>query len=316
MGIRDNMGIIIEPVASRHRMKAVCFLVAGTSHDTVAQTKAQLVYNQIQWGNWPWHLWWARNWTHCFAAALLFESPGRTGMLMLSPPDAPGVQAGPLADLAAALSGHGLGGGLSMVQALLEQDEVQAVGVLSQAGFRPLAKLIYMRMKIPGPPFQAPPAGVTLIPFEQVGVETLAKVILSTYQHSLDCAALEGVRRIEDIIEGHKHSGLYRPHSWWIACVNDQLAGCVLVNDSSSGEAAEIVYLGVSEPFRGRGLGKTMIRYAACDAWRRDIFALTLAVDAANVYALQLYRAMGFTEVNKKLAYMIAGAKEEKRSQP
>ncbi|RPI60657.1 MAG: GNAT family N-acetyltransferase, partial [Planctomycetaceae bacterium] len=146
--------------------------------------------------------------------------------------------------------------------------------------------------------------------YGQYNEEELASVIAQTYQQSLDCRGLAGVRKLSDVIVSHKTSGLFRPQAWWIATSQGRPAGCILINDYIQADSADVVYLGVTPEFRGRGLAAVMLNMAGRFAIKRGMGNLTLAVDSANTYAYKVYLTTGFQETTRRQAYAMIGQKK------
>jgi len=297
----------IEPVGRRHEREAIRFVVGGGRRDALTEARAEVLRDAVGLrGPGAVRLWWARHRRKCAAAAMIIESPGKTGMLLHSPAAATGVDGEALRDLLSAISADALAGGLSMVQSLLEAAAEADVATIRAAGFQPLAELIYLRRALTRP--AAPPAQEQLafLAFRSAGEfreGELAEVISSTYEGSLDCPALSAVREVDDVIKGHKHTGVFSPECWWIADRGGDPAGCILVNDSTAGASVEVVYMGVAPAHRGRGLGRAMIRHAAEVERQRGRKSMTLAVDSRNAYAMAVYKAEGFQETDRRLAH-------------
>jgi len=147
--------------------------------------------------------------------------------------------------------------------------------------------------------------------------EELIGVIHATYENSLDCPLLKGLRSGEDIIAAHKSSGKYTPNAWWLADTPDgEPAGCLLVNDQPREKAANIVYLGVTTPHRGKGLGRKMTQHAIAITRRRNLLSLTLAVDSQNIYAVNIYESEGFVKTTQRIAHVFTGQTPKSRSSP
>lgn len=304
-------GYKIEPVPNRKAPQALRFLVAGDRRDELVQAQAQTLERQTQAGRSDNAcLWWARTWRGVLAAAMVYRNVGRTGMLFASPADAPGVNVEALAELERRVGTHMLQTGLSMVQTLLPPEAVADKTVLTRAGFARLARLTYMAWNLTRAGELAPaPPELEMRPLAQSSEAQLAEVILASYRQSLDCPAMEGVRRIEDVIAGHKAAGVYHPESWWIAIWCGQAAACLLLNENPTTGAADVVYLGVAPEFRGKGLGRTMLSHAARDAIRRGYGTMTLAVDADNRFAVALYESAGFRALHSREAFVMLGPK-------
>jgi len=212
-----------------------------------------------------------------------------------------------LASLARRTGQDALRSGLSVVQALLLPDAAPDVAMLESAGYRRLAELIYMRLNLASAPAPRDDPELTWRDYQQFEPAELAEVITATYEGSLDCPALCGLRRASDAIAGHKATGIFRPQTWWIVEQNGRPAGCALLNDSKTDGVCELVYLGVVPSFRGRGLGRTMLRRAASEARASGRIAMTLAVDSHNIYARRLYDGEGFRVTGRRFAYAMFG---------
>jgi GNAT superfamily N-acetyltransferase len=227
-----------------------------------------------------------------------------SALLLHSPAEAPGVDRQALACVTKAAALHGLQEGAMLVQVMVEDGNDADLAMVQAAGFSFLARLVHMRLNPAGSARSEPP-GLRWRSAEQFSQAELGRVITATYEGSLDCPLLAGVRSIEDVIACHKASGVFRPQSWWLVDVDGAAAGCVLMNDSSTRNSAEIVYLGVIPCFRGRGLGRQMLRHAADDARARHLESIELAVDDQNVYALRVYASEGYRVTRRQRAYVM-----------
>jgi len=304
--------VCIEAVGRRGRAAALRFVVGGARDGPTVRSQADAMRVMARSrGAQAVRLWWARRKGVPVAAAIVLESPGRTGMLFFCPPDAPGVNRSWLARLVRAISRDAVERGMSMVQALVAPGDRAQLDLLAEGGLRLLAELVYMQRDLVNSPSGAPPAREDLTwrnyRDRQFGEAELADVIAATYASSLDCPMLHGVRQMRDVINGHKHSGAFRPEAWWIvSCKESQdPAGCILVNDAATTMAADVVYVGVVSGFRGRGIGSAMLRRAMSQACQRGRTSLSLAVDAKNVYALNVYHQVGFVETQRRLVQVM-----------
>ncbi len=290
----------IEPVRPEDRARALALVsgdVGGASgHRRAANLERLLAGQQAD----RFRLWWARSLRGPRAAAMTVRYPGRTAMVFFGP--AGGGQ--PLARLLAGLTDATLADGVAFVQAMLPAGDRTDARAVLLAGYVFLAELIYLRRE-PRPAPAAAAGEFQWQRFKEGDEPRLGRIIEETYEGSRDCPGLRGLRRMEDVIAGHKSSGVFRPESWWMPTWQDEAVGCVLVNDAAEEPgAAEVVYLGVRPACRRRGFGTAMLRKAIADAWRRGRGHVNIAVDAANTPALRLYQREGFEETDRRDVYI------------
>ena len=239
-------------------------------------------------------------------AVLPVVSPGRTALL-LSPaalPYGPGgaEAAGALLDAVCAdLAPRGV----QLAQVLLDPSDAASRSLYTAHGFGRVAQLIYLHAA----PRRRAGAAALPPPFRWVGYgpEThalFAATIARTYQQSLDCPSLNGLRDMEDVLEGHKSSGEFDARLWGVLCEGDEPRGVLLLSRMQPAEALELVYLGLTPEARGRGIGDLLMRRALSAAAAERAGRLSLAVDSGNTPALKLYYRHGLQRVGAKEALM------------
>jgi ribosomal protein S18 acetylase RimI-like enzyme len=244
-------------------------------------------------------------------AALPIVSPGHT-MLVLAPPgerlraaDAGEAIAGELLE---AVCGHFSARGVQLAQALLDPSDNAARQLYLARAFRQVAELLYLQADVRRT-FPAPqlPEGFDWLSYSPAAHETFASTIVQTYRDSLDCPGLNGLRDIEDVIVGHKASGVAFDPSWWFVLrERGEPRAVLLLARTAQAETAELVYLGLVPAARGRGLGDVVMRQAlhVVSSSGSSRAGLALAVDAHNAPALRLYHRHGLRRIGSKLAMM------------
>lgn len=143
----------------------------------------------------------------------------------------------------------------------------------------------------------------TRIDVELYGPETaerFARLIELTYQGSLDCTYLNGIRSGDEAIASHKLSGKFDPARWELYSVDGVDAGVILLNDHPDQDAVELVYLGVAPCVRGQGLGRRMLGRGLAQSARRGQAVIFLAVDCENRFANSLYGEFEFAELARR----------------
>ncbi len=186
------------------------------------------------------------------------------------------------------------GKGVCLAMALLESPAGADEPLLGQVGFAPLADLSYMVSTEDHFPRSQPSGPLQLEPDSQVNHDRLVGVIEATYEQTLDCPRLNGVRRTEDVLAGYRATGVYSPENWLIVRHDRRDVGCLILADHPSHGNFELVYMGVMPRYRGKRWGVDITRFAQWRAARTGRQRLVLAVDAANVPAIDMYRSVGF----------------------
>lgn len=184
--------------------------------------------------------------------------------------------------------------GVAFAQAMLPLDAFADALALQTGGFRYLAHLLYLVATRDVFPHAPPESDLLFEAYAPSDHERFVAVLESTYEQSLDCPVLDEMRTTEDTLAGYRATGVFDPRRWLIARHQGRDIGCLVLTDHPDHENWELIYLGVAPSARGRGWGRRIARHAqwlACQAGRQR---LVLAVDAANTYAIETYKASGF----------------------
>jgi len=175
---------------------------------------------------------------------------------------------------------------------------------LGRAGFDRLATFVYMRRPVwPLDHHLLLPAGLRWRDYSPFRRRKFARTIARTYESSLDCPKMAGLRTLRQTLTAHRHTGQFSPRAWWIVLDGRQTLGVSLLNNFQG--RGELVYLGVVPEARRRGIGRTLLCRAILDTAEMGLPQMGLAVDADNLPAVHLYQSMGFKETRRRLAYFI-----------
>jgi GNAT superfamily N-acetyltransferase len=91
----------------------------------------------------------------------------------------------------------------------------------------------------------------------------------------------------------------------WLLAVESEPVGYLAITFGYSieygGRDALLDELFVSEPHRGRGLGRRALEFAAAECRKLGVCALHLEVERANAQAQRLYHAAGFVDHERYL---------------
>lgn len=216
--------------------------------------------------------------------------------------------------LVAAAREAALADGAVLVQALLEEPPEAAVGrAFLDGGFALLTRLKYLEVPVRRVRTSRSEGPWKSVPYDVALESRFSETITRTYRDSLDCPALDGTRTPEDVLAGHKGSGLFTGDGWFLVTDGATDLGVILVNQHMNRSACEIVYMGIVPQYRGRGLGRWLVAEAATVAKRWGIAILTVAVAIENDPAYRLYREAGFREVGQRYAYFATPAEADTR---
>ncbi|MFN0012332.1 MAG: GNAT family N-acetyltransferase [Phycisphaerales bacterium] len=200
--------------------------------------------------------------------------------------------------------------GVVLAQALVGPEEQDQGVAFERAGFLRLAELAYLRRTIARGGRTVPhtlPPGLELVALSDLppaeGKRLLREALSKSYEGTLDCPALCGMRTVDDVIASHHSVGRYDPRWWWIMLCEGQAHGCLLLSHGADPQHCELVYLGLSAVVRGRGLGAELLRTAVARLASASVASeLMCAVDLANVPAMRLYKRAKFRQISSRSA--------------
>ncbi len=248
------------------------------------------------------------------AAVWLQIQPGGVGSLW--PPaivdGEPEATANVLVELATAKAEQA---GVGLIQSLLETDAGREAHWLKQAKFHHAADLLYLVSRCEAFPTSAPNCNLLFEPLADIDqnrgqFSRLAQIVERTYEGTLDCPAVQGVRSMTDVLAGYRAVGEFDPSRWFIVREQNDgqnaLAdvGCLLLTNHPAQKHWELVYMGVAPEARGRGLGVELVRRAQWLAGNSHAERLVLAVDAANRPAISAYSAAGFETWDRRSVFL------------
>jgi ribosomal protein S18 acetylase RimI-like enzyme len=194
---------------------------------------------------------------------------------------------------------------VEMSQALLLDRSSPIAAVLESAGFCYLAELMYLAGESSAIPHGRPDlAGLEFVAYDDSQRGRLIDLLERTYLASHDCAAMNGKRQMDDVLDGYQATGVYRPESWLIVRGDGRDLGVLLLAEEPAAGHFELVYMGVVPEARGHGWGGRIARHALWLAQRAGAERVVLAVDAANGPALAMYDKAGFIVWDRRAAFV------------
>lgn len=196
--------------------------------------------------------------------------------------------------------------GARLGQVLLDADDETTRARLRGFGFVWETSLFFLARALADPvPEDGPPPEWIAETYCAANAARFALLLEATYQGSLDCPWLEGLRTGAEALASHRLSGTFDPDLWKIFIRvgergESEDIGLCLLNDHPDQDALELVYFGVAPEYRGQGLGRALIRDALQRSAARGRAAMFLAVDAQNHYANSVYAQLQFSELARR----------------
>jgi GNAT superfamily N-acetyltransferase len=139
----------------------------------------------------------------------------------------------------------------------------------------------------------SPPSDLEFEPYRESQHDRLAALVARTYENSLDLPILDDLRTPEEVLEGYRHNGVFRPEAWRFVRRAGEDIGCLLLTEHTH-QQWELIYMGLVPHARGGGLGRAITSFAQTLVRGFGGSQLLLAVDAANAPALAAYGRTGF----------------------
>jgi ribosomal protein S18 acetylase RimI-like enzyme len=195
--------------------------------------------------------------------------------------------------------------GAKLGQSLLAPTEVALAAPLERNGFAHVTTLWYMRhdLKLPFALVRADDR-LTYRCYADGDPDLFHETLLRTYEGTLDCPEVSGVRSLEEVLEGHRAQGAHDPRRWWLALDGGRPVGVLLLTALPEQEAWEVAYVGVVPEARRHGWGRELLHKALRAAHASEAGHLALSVDARNRPAWQLYLDLDFEAYDCREVYL------------
>jgi ribosomal protein S18 acetylase RimI-like enzyme len=204
-------------------------------------------------------------------------------------------------------------GRVCLAQALPEPHETWAVEAFVDAGFIHVGDLAYLRRTLDSRRSRqqrvqpAWPAGIAVRQVAGLDADhpdrpLLVEALERSYEATLDCPELCGLRQTADVLESHRATGVWNPALWWLIFWQGQPHGCMLFNECPDQHSVELVYLGLSPQLRGKRIGSSLLALGLSQLAGLGAGEVACAVDRRNGPALRLYERAGFREFTGRVA--------------
>jgi mycothiol synthase len=252
----------------------------------------------------PEGVWVARRGSQLVGALVCLPLPGASGLIWPAQVSA-GMDATEIEDQLTKRACAWLRGcGAKLAQALLTDEENHMAPPLERNGFSHVTSLWYLRCDcIRSPESFLSREGLTYQPWTTAQA-VFQETLMHTYNGTVDCPEVNGVRTIDEILAGHRGQRTDDPATWWLALDGGRAVGVVLVTEIPDTGAWDLSYLGVIPEARRRGVGRELVRKVLIEARLAGVTSVSLSVDTRNRPASRLYLDMGFEPYDRREVYL------------
>ncbi len=193
---------------------------------------------------------------------------------------------------------------IQMAQAVLPDNVNHHAKRFSRAGYTHAADLFYLVSDVAGMDTESTVEELEFVAYQPKNRQRLADIVERTYIDTQDIPALDGVRDIEDVLDGYERTGVFAPELWFFVQHNGSDVGCLLLTDHPEQNQWELVYVGIVPEARGNRGGVAATKFAQHQTRAAGRGRLILAVDATNDPAVNAYTKAGFVELLRRTIYL------------
>ena len=287
------MGRIEVAAATAEEWPMACRLALGNAPSDALDTRAARLLELVRAGAFdPAGLLLARRDGAPGGAIAAQNLPGGTGVVL--PPY--GLDIAIRDSLVSAATDHFRRSGVESAHCLLAPADASLAAPLLTGGYR-LITQIQHRLRhgsiLPESPVE-PDSLLNFRPYSDVGETAFAAILERTYIGTLDLPETTVDRPAVQQLEGYRHGQPDPPHWYSVEGVDFGPVGVVMLSELPLPGVWEIGYLGLVPEARGRGWGRSLLRWAIAQAGRAGIREVGLSVDGRNEPAIRLYEGQFF----------------------
>jgi ribosomal protein S18 acetylase RimI-like enzyme len=201
------------------------------------------------------------------------------------------------------------GEGVRVAQCLLALDQRPLGESLLRNGFHRVTSLYYMRHDL-GRLASPSESGLHFQTYLECDKVLFRDTLQQSYEGTLDCPELNGIRTMDEVLAGHLAQGRHDPRRWWLAFRERQPVGVLLLTEIPEWKAWDLSYLGVLAPHRCQAIGRQLTVKALWETRQDRQSKLTLSVDHRNHPAQRLYEKLGCYSYDSRDVYLAIWPRE------
>lgn len=135
---------------------------------------------------------------------------------------------------------------------------------------------------------------LSLQPLSEFSQSEQLTLLAAVGQDSLDSRPLRDVLSVEELLAGFYQQDPQAPQHWYAVGYQEVVVGVLLLAPRPALGRWELMLMGLTPEWRGKGLGRSLLNKALELAQQAGVQEIMLGVDDVNVPAKQLYQEAGF----------------------
>lgn len=194
--------------------------------------------------------------------------------------------------------------GSHLVQSLVGAENPAAGEHLTRMGFRAITLLDQLHAFLDDLNVPPPTDRLSFIPCEDFRRSSFEKLVANTYDGSLDCPEVDGLRQISDVLAGYYATSSQNTAHWYTIKQGGDTVGVTILAHHTANHQLELIYFGLLPTFRRQGLGREILCFVIQQAKRLGCQSILTGVDQRNTPAMVLYHQFGFGLSDSKELYL------------
>ncbi|WDI42682.1 GNAT family N-acetyltransferase [Bremerella sp. P1] len=192
-----------------------------------------------------------------------------------------------------------------LLQSLVGPENRPAGNLLAGCGFQSITLLSHLEALTEDVPAEPPHSDLQFRRCDDFQSEAFRNLVAQTYENSLDCPELDGMRDVADVLEGYHATSNKSTYNWYTLENDGEMIGVVITAHHAEPQQLELIYFGLTPRYRQLGLGKEILRFVLQLAQFLGCRSTITGVDQRNTPAIALYRRFGFEQASVKELFLL-----------
>ncbi|OWV31664.1 GNAT family N-acetyltransferase [Halomonas campaniensis] len=135
---------------------------------------------------------------------------------------------------------------------------------------------------------------LSLQPFGELSLAEQLSLLTEVGEGSLDSRPLRDILSIKELLAGFYQQDPQAPQHWYAVGFQNVVVGVLLLAPRPALGRWELMLMGLTPAWRGKGLGRSLLNKALALAQQAGVQEVALGVDDVNLPAKRLYQQAGF----------------------